>query len=366
MTSLRRTIEGEIATWGPISFARFMDLALYHPDYGYYARGVQRTGWRGDFVTSPELDPAFGALWAGAFEELWRNCGRPAGFDLIELGPGEGRFAAAVLANADGAFAAALRVTLVERMPSAAARQRAALGDDRRVAWRRSLRDVGLVTAGCVFANEVLDNAPVHLVERRAGELRELRVGIRDGEFMFVESPAGAAIDRYMRDSDMSLPEGHRSEVGLAAVNLARDAGRTVEQGAVVFVDYGDSGPALAARPAGSLLCYSAAGVDDLPLADPGQKDITAHVNWTAIAGALAESGAEVAGPVTQRHVLHRLGLNGVLNDLKTATYAASGAAVIRTLSRRGALATLAAPSGLGALGVLVGSRKTAPPQFVT
>src|SRR5688500_394644 len=105
-------------------FAAYMQAALYHPQHGYYATGARRTGWEGDFVTSPELDPAFGELWARAFEEIWSGCGRPASFRVVEVGPGEGGFAAAVLAAVNGELGAVLEYCLVERSPDAEARQR--------------------------------------------------------------------------------------------------------------------------------------------------------------------------------------------------------------------------------------------------
>jgi SAM-dependent MidA family methyltransferase len=367
VTGLRHTIQNEIASSGPITFARYMELALYHPSQGYYAAGAERTGWRGPFLTSPEIDPGFGTLWASGFEQVWRQCDRPRRFDVIELGPGEGSFASAILNSATGPFADALHYSLVERVPAVAQRQRAVLGGHPRAVWAAGLDDVQPVAAGCLFANEVLDNTPVRLVERRWGELFELLVGMEDGDLTLVpaSSPLDEAVERFLVDCNMTLREGCRAEVGLAAMDLTRDAARIVERGAVIFIDYGHSAEALEDRRAGSLLCYSARGVDDLALAYPGEKDITSHVNWTAISHALSNAGAAVIGPVEQRRVLHRLGLRDVVDGLKAASHAGSGAGVIRALSRRGAVAALADPSGLGSLGVLVGLNGIAAPDFL-
>jgi SAM-dependent MidA family methyltransferase len=366
VTGVQHTIQSEIASSGPITFARFMELALYHPSHGYYAAGAQRTGWRGHFLTSPEIDPGFGSVWASGFEQVWRQCDRPHRFDVIELGPGEASFSTAVLSSAKGRFADALHYTLVERVPAVAQRQWAALAGHPRAIWAAALDDVEPVGAGCLFANEVLDNAPVHLVERRSGELSELLVGMDDGDLTLVATPSlDERVERFLVECNMTLRDGYRAEVGLAAMDLARDAARVVERGAVVFIDYGDSAEALVDRATGSLLCYSASGVDDLALIDPGEKDITSHVNWTAIAHALSKEGAAVIGPVEQRHVLHRLGLRRVVEDLKAATHAGSGVEVIRSLSRRGAVAALTDPSGLGGLGVLVGMKGIDVPEFL-
>jgi len=366
VTGLRHAIRSEIASSGPITFARYMELALYHPSHGYYAAGAQRTGWGGHFLTSPEIDPGFGSLWASGFEQMWRRCDRPQRFDVVELGPGEGSFAATVLNSATGRFADALHYTLVERVPAVAQRQRAALAGHRQARWAAALEDVEPVGAGCFFANEVLDNAPVRLVERRSGKLFELLVDVDDDGLTLIAVPCfDERVERFLVECNMTLRDGYRAEVGLAAMDITRSAAKVVERGAVVFVDYGDSAEALADRPGGSLLSYSERGIDDVPLDAPGAKDITSHVNWTAISHALSVVGAGIIGPVQQRLVLHRLGMGGVVDDLKTATHVGSGAEVIRALSRRGALAALTDPSGLGALDVLAGVKGIDVPEFL-
>ncbi|MGH2694669.1 MAG: SAM-dependent methyltransferase, partial [Actinomycetota bacterium] len=117
MTALGEIIAERIRAGGPMPFAAFMSLALYHHRHGYYADAA-RTGFAGHFLTSPELDPAFGELWAEGLARIWDACGRPERFEVIEVGPGEGTFAAAVLAAAPRELAAALVYRLVERMPA--------------------------------------------------------------------------------------------------------------------------------------------------------------------------------------------------------------------------------------------------------
>jgi SAM-dependent MidA family methyltransferase len=366
VTQLEKAIEAEIASSGPLSFERFMELALYHPAHGYYAAGARRTGWGGHFLTSPELDPAFGAVWARGFEHLWRQCGRPKRFELIELGPGEGGFAASVLESVSGAFARALHITLLERVPALRTRQEAVLKGCPRVSWSRSLRELEPAAAGCLFANEVLDNVPVRLVEYRSGRLWELFVGAANGELVLVPAaPADAAIARFLDKCGMRLHDGQRAEIGVRAMQLVSEAALVVTRGALVFVDYGDVAEGLVARPAGTLLSYSEGGVDDHVLAEPGTKDITAHVNWTSIANALRAADATVIGPTPQRDVLRCLGLDAIADELRARAEAASGIDVIRALSRRAAVAALSDRGGLGGLGVLVGLRGISPPEFL-
>ena len=363
--TLEQQIRDEIRERGPLSFDRFMDLALYHPTHGYYASGNTRVGWEGDFVTSPELDPAFGELWAAAFEEVWVACKRPQPFHLIEVGPGTGRFAAAVLDAASAGFSSALQYHLVERAPAAARAQRKRIPGDA-AQWHATIADVPAVESGCWFANEVLDNLPVRLVERRHGETRELLVDAADGSLGWIASlNLPAEIRDYFDALGRSVPEGHRAEAGIAATELARLMADKIDQGAVIFVDYGDSAEGLLERPGGTLLCYSRAGIDDRPLEAPGTKDITVHANWSAIGAALESAGLHVAGPVTQASVLRRLGLGRIEAALADDSRSTDPARVVRALSRRGAVATLVDPTGPGGFGVLAGIKGCEPPPFV-
>lgn len=369
MSVLEQIIRDEIAERGPMGFARYMDLALYHPEHGYYASGRRRTGWQGQFVTSPELDPAYGELWAAGFEDVWEQCGRPSTFTLIEVGPGEGSFAAAVLDAANGYFAEALEVVLVERVEAVRARQQQVLDHHNNVSWISSLDEARNVECGCLFANELVDNLPVAIAEKRAGNLVELCVGMSGSELGLVARPPSDGILTFTRGMQAQLPDGHRIEVPLAAMQFASVATRTIGRGAIVLVDYGDDEAGLVQRPAGTLLCYSDAGVDDRYLEAPGTKDITAHANWSALIRAFGDAGASVAGPKPQRDVLKSLGADDLHDRFKRAADEAlqrgSGAAGVRAISRRGALGALLDPAGLGGLGVLVALTGIPAPDFM-
>ena len=367
---LQEYLVDRIRTQGPLPFAAFMQLALYHPQHGYYTGGRTRTGWRGHFVTSPELDPAFGELWARAFEQVWEAAGRPSRFDVVELGPGEGGFANAALSAMSGSFADAVRYRLVERVGANEERQRHLLDQFTKVSWHRSIAEVPLAEAGCFFANEVLDNLPVHVVEMREGRLRELCVTEDEGTLVTeLRPPSNPELQAFVDRCGVQLAEGHRFEVALAAESLIAHASGRIRRGAWVFVDYGLSATEMAALPRGTLLCYSDAGADDLPLERPGNKDITVHANWTSVGRALDKAGDEVWGPRPQRAVLTTLGLAGVHDALRTewerATAAREGAAALRALSRRQALGVLADPKGLGGLEVIAGMRGIERPAFL-
>jgi SAM-dependent MidA family methyltransferase len=365
VTSLEQVVVDAARREGPLPFSRYVELALYHPDFGYYTVGRARTGPHGHFLTSPELDPVYGELWTRGFEIVWEMCERPDRFDVIEIGPGEAGLCAAVLDAAQPPFANALRITLVERDPKTRKRQEELLAHDDRVTWASSTADVR-VACGCVFANEVLDNVPVDLVEQRGDRLMELRV---DESLSFVAVPARPELRVWLERCEMKLADGGRAEVCLGLDDFVREASQTVDRGALLMVDYGDDADALADRTGGTLLCYSDAGIDDLPLDRPGAKDITAHVNLTALAEAIRRAGFAVHGPARQRDVMRALGLRDLDARLRAeaghATGRGDGRAAVRAISRRGALSTLTEPAGLGGQAVMAGTKGIARPPFV-
>ena len=370
MTPLEEIIHERIRRNGPMPFAAYMSLALYHPHHGYYTSGPERSGWRGHYLTSPELDPGFAQLWRRGFRQVWDACGRPPRFEIVEVGPGEGAFAAAVLGPHDDGFGSELTYRLVERSPALEERQRALVRDPRAV-WSPSVTELPAIDNGIVFANEVLDNLPVHIVEARGGRVLEVCVDAQEG--LLVQSlrePSNPELSSWLDRTAVSLPDGHRYEVPLAAESFIRRVAAVVERGAIVMVDYGADATALATRPSGSLLCYSERGVDDDPLDRPGYKDITSHVNWTAVRAALKGAGMDVLGPLSQRSVMSALGARSLDQDLKhrheDALRSKRGADAVAVLSRRQALGALLDPAGLGGLDVVVGLKGVDAPAFLT
>lgn len=360
MNPLVPQLRARIETEGPIPFAEYMRVALYDPVHGYYASGAERTGRGGDFMTSPELDPAFGELWARALEQIWSECGRPERFDLVEVGPGEAGLVGAILSGADESLRRALRVTLVE--PSAARRdrqQRALASAD--VGWVSDITEVAPVETGCVIANEVLDNQPVHVFRRQEGRIEEL----------YVASDGGALVEAWLPCSDQGmagriaehLEDGMRLEVSPEGERVVAACVALIERGAAVFIDYGRRSGA-----SDTVLSYSESGVGTPELNEPGSWDITAHVDWSAVAGICGEVGARAVGPLKQRDVLRALGAGAYDDDLREAYTQAleqgDGATALRSLSRRQALGALLDSGGLGGLDVFVALKNVAVPGF--
>jgi SAM-dependent MidA family methyltransferase len=331
-----------------------MELALYHPEHGYYSSGEVRTGRAGHFMTSAELDPSFGELWARGLERVWAACGRPDPFHVIEIGGGEGGFAAAILESAT----MPLNYRLVERVEEVERRQRRRLSGFAGVSWSRTLEDTAAGSAHFVIAIEVLDNLPVHVIERVGGDLREMHV---DGYLNEIPGPLSKpALESFGHH----LSDGERCEVGLEGIRMATKIAKSIDRGVVSFIDYGYEGSGRQ-----TLVSYSGAGPSSDLLSAPGERDITAHVNWDTIGSALRQEGLEVAGPAPQANVLRALGaaeLDRRLRDSHSSALAEKrGAEAVRALSRRHALRALLDEGGLGGLQVMAGYRNITKPPWL-
>ncbi len=355
--ALRTLIVRRIRDRGPLTVAAFMEMALYHPALGYYARAPRRTGRAGDFYTSVDVGPQFGALLAAQLDEMRRVLGAAggSGFDLVEAGAGNGQLARDVLdaaAPAYPALYAAARLTLVETSPAARAAQPATLGPhrDRLHAGTAGLPEQ---VSGVIVANELLDALPTHAVTMTPDGLREVYVDA-DGH-RFVERagpPSSPALAGYFDRLGVTPRPGWRGEVNLAAVDWVRAAARSLTRGFLILIDYGHPARELYAghHASGTLTTFqrhlvdaAGAGPDrrDGPawLADPGERDITSHVDFTSVEHAARDAGLEVLGFVDQTRFL--LGL-GALDAPAAPTDPA------RALRHRLALKTLLVPGGLG------------------
>jgi SAM-dependent MidA family methyltransferase len=335
---------------GPITFADYMRLALYDPAEGFYARRVPGSG--AGYRTSPSLSEWFGRLFARWAASVWEDLGRPEPFTVVEAGAGRADLAAHALE----AFEGPLRWVIVEQFDGVAARQRERLAAwGTAVSWRRSLGD-GPPVVGCVVANEVLDNQPVHLLEKAGGQAVEIRVGIEEGRLVEAPGPlSDPALGPLAEAALGDLEEGDRFEVSPEASDWVTLAGGALERGTVLVIDYGDEEPGLwRRRPSGSLATYRDEGLGVDLLADPGEADITAHVNFSALARA-AEAAGMAAEPLrTQREWLHALGAGHVADGLRRrqeeAQLAGDHAGMVHLLAERSRLSALSARGGLGDL----------------
>ena len=319
---LEGLLKDEIRASGPIPFARFMDRCLYHPEFGYYTRGLGGGGGR-DYLTSSGVHRAYGALMARQAAEMWRLLGTPPRFRFVEFGPGEGRFARDLLeaSRSDPAFGSRLDCVLVETSPALEARQRRLLapvtgngGDGPRVSWltldalEREAQDEGF--AGCLFANEVLDAFPVHRVTGTPDGPREVHVGIEGDALREELRPLTTALRDYLEVRGIAPVPGQTVDVAPGAAAFAARAALLLSRGWFVVVDYGDAAADLfhPARRRGSLRAFFRHRIADDVLAQPGEQDLTAHVDFTAVGDAARAAGCEVQGQVSQAHFLLALG----------------------------------------------------------
>lgn len=317
---------------GAIPFERFMELALYHPEHGYY-RKPGRIGTRGDFLTSPSIHPMFGWAVAAWCRWAWDTLGRPEPFTIIEPGAGDGTLARAILDWAEGrddTFRRAIRYVAIEPFSH---------GDDARVEWRDRVEPV---RAGVVISNELFDALPVRLFD--ATERGPVEVYVRWDGSRFVETRGPVAV---IDDA----PAQGRFEISARAYPLMRALCGLIERGAVLTFDYGYPQEELRApwRTQGTLLCFYRHTSHEDPYVHVGEQDITAHVNLSDLEAAAVEAGCTVHGPATQAAFLHALGLaelvEAVRDDLQ------------EYFVRRRALHQLTDAAGLGRVRVMAATR---------
>jgi len=300
---------------GDISFAEYMDLALYAPGCGYYCGGSDLFGSGGDFVTAPESSPLFAACVATQLGEILAGID---GGDICELGAGSGALAADLLERLAESECLPRRYSIVERSAALRERQRAHLalrlpGLATRVEW---LDAVPREFCGVVLANEVLDATPAHRFCVRAHGFAECRVAWRDNRFVWTQGECSGSrlaehLEGILGALDHRLPAGYVSECAPARQDLIADVGARLKHGVVLLFDYGYGRAEYyhAQRSNGTLRCFHRHRAHDDPLILAGLQDISVHVDFSAIAQAALTSGLALAGYTTQAEFLLASGL---------------------------------------------------------
>jgi SAM-dependent MidA family methyltransferase len=357
--ALLEAIRDEIRAGGPMTFARFMDLALYHPTLGYYTRG-DGPGREADFLTAPEAHPIFGWAIARQLEEVWDRLGRPERFTVREHGAGTGALVAGIvdgLSRAGSPLRGTLRYRVVERSPARLAQVRArlaALGAD---AASLLEPDDGAPIVGAVLANEVLDALPVHAVEGGPdGELLERFVTLGDdGRPTWTSGPPSTpALRARLATEGVQLAPGQRAEICLDVDRWVGEAAAGLGRGLLLVIDYGHPATALYAASRGSLLrAYRGHRVHDDPFVNLGRQDLTAHVDLSAVERAAAATGLVHLGTTRQAAFLAGLGAGELLVGLQTEPATTLEA----YLAARSALYRMLDPTATGAFAVLLFGR---------
>lgn len=356
----RALVGARIREQGPMTVAAFMDLALYHPECGYYARAPRRSGRAGDFVTSVDVGPLYGELLAVQIAEMRqilasrRGSARPTAsepFDLVEAGASDGRLARDVLdwaASHDRAFYDSCRLYLVEQSAAARAAQRDTL-KAHAPKLAASTANLPTTVRGVIVANELLDALPTHLVTMTADGLREVVVDV-DGDTLVTRTalPSTPELASYLARVGVTLEPGWRAEINLQAIGWMRNAARALAEGFLILVDYGHPAERLysAARAGGTLTAcsgHTSVGPEADPkrpgwLDDPGERDLTSHVDLTSISMAAESEGLTLIAAMDQMYFL--LGLADAIDEASGTSAAGIG--------RRLALKRLLLPGGPG------------------
>jgi SAM-dependent MidA family methyltransferase len=363
-----------------ISFAEFMEMALYHPQYGYYVAHPQ--GIQNDFFTSPHLGADFGELLAEQFVQMWQICNCPCPFTLVEMGAGQGLVVQDVLRyihRHHDAFFEAIEYIIIEKSPGLIAEQQRRLqplveawGRLRWCTWEE-IASQSLV--GCCFSNELVDAFPVHQIEIAAAKLHEVYVTLRDNVQLtdtqatgtqatgaqFIEilaEPSTPQLAEYFDDMGLDLAsarfsDGYRSEVNLAALDWLTTVADRLRMGYLLTIDYGYSAERYYSptRNQGTLQCYYQHAHHSNPYVAIGRQDITAHVNFTALERQGERQGLQSLGFTQQGLFLMALGLGDRIAALSQPD---SEQSVQEILRRREVLHALLNPMGLGNFGVLI------------
>ena len=319
--ALAARIRDDIRLSGPMPFSRFMELALYDPEGGYYRSADARPGRGGDFLTAPELHPIFGEMLARGVAQTWEALGWPEPFVLREHGAGEGALAITMLGSLRGtALGAVVRYQAIEVDERRLGRLRDRLEAEGLAGYLEPPSDRPF--DGIVLANEVLDALPVHRVRRRGNAVRELAVDVdASGAFVEVEiDPTSASLAGRLAAEDIELVDGQTAEICLALDRWIVEAAAPLGRGLLLLIDYGAPAEELydpRRRIDGTLRAYVRHQVHDDPYRFVGRQDLTAHVDVTAVERAAHAVGLSTVGLTTQAEALIGLGIEDRLREIQ-------------------------------------------------
>jgi len=347
-TPLALILAERIRSHGPITFAEYMEVCLYHPVHGYYTKAEQQPGR--DYFTSSDARPLFGRLLARQLQEMWCVLGRPDTFQLVEAGAGTGRLAKQILDFATEAwpdFYHALRFIAVERSTARRSLQSKVL--DAHMARGKFLSQDELpdeVACGCIFSNELIDAMPVHRLVREGNDLREMYVGTdKNGLCDEMGLLSSNELSEYLSEQNIHLQEGQQAEANLAACRWIEQAGRMLKRGFIVTIDYGHEAQELydERHMRGTLLAYERHRAGEDWFRAPGEQDLTAHVNFSALDLYGRRSGLVQTGFISQSKFLLALARHGNCSDLQSDEMTEA-----EQTQRRLLFKTLINPEGMG------------------
>ncbi len=323
--ALKKEIVSLINKRGKITFADFMELALYHPEHGYYTSGKDKIGKKGDYYTSSDVHPVFGELIARQLEQVWRLMGKGR-FTVVEMGAGKGRFCYDIInfiKKKFPEFFEEVDYKIVEISQNLIERQSSTLkGLEDKVSWE-SLSEDGFSfepVIGSFLSNEFVDSLPVHQVVVENNCLKEIYVTIKDDKFCeVIDDLSDLALEDYFAKSKISLKEGQRVEVNLRALDWVKNISRYLKRGFVITIDYGYLAEDLYSeqRHRGTLMCYYEHITSENPYERVGSQDITSHVNFSSLMEAGNRCGLNTTGFTRQSKFLIALGILDEMNKVQ-------------------------------------------------
>ena len=364
--ALKKIIQAKInnSPQQKITFCEYMDLVLYHPEYGYYTQKNMTIGSQGDFFTSSSLGADFGELLAEQFLEMWKILEKPCPFMLVEMGTGEGFLANDILNYLNKNypdFFQVLKYIIIEESDSLINKQKKLLqkwqSKPSKLYWQNweDLADESLI--GCCFSNELIDAFPVHKIVKKEDNLKEVYVTIKNEK---LEENLGQISTNRIKDYleliginllDSQYNNDYETEVNLMALNWLKQISKKIKKGYLVTIDYGY--PAIKyyhpQRSKGTLKCYYQHRHHHNPYLNLGNQDITTHIDFTALELKGQQYNLETLGFTKQAIFLMALGLGNRLFSLSRENQNLSD-----ILQRRDYLHQLIEPNGLGGFGVLI------------
>ena len=314
---LEQIIRDKIKKEGAITFETFMDLGLYHPEWGYYMTDNVRIGPHGDFYTSSHMHPIFGWLLANQLDEIKLKMGNPADFTILEIGAGRGYLAAGILHYIEKylKWDAPWKYIIIEKNPFTLKDQKQQLENyESRVIWKSSLGDVNKF-CGCIVTNELLDAFPVHLVLKK-DHFQEIYV--EANEKGFIETVGGLScpeLSGYIERFNIPEIQGYRTEINLRIKDYLKVIGSILSEGFLISIDYGYSSREYysEARNKGTLLSYYQHKISEDPYMNIGNQDITAHINFSALKDWGNDLGFKTIGYCPQGTFLVSLGIGEII-----------------------------------------------------
>ncbi len=382
VSPLQQRILERIQQQGPISFTAYMRAALYEPGYGYYVSGPARMGWEGDYYTSTDVTNFFAHCMGRQLQRFWEELDRPPSFLVLEQGAGRGDLASGVRAWA-ATEAPDFNVALDYQAEDINAGQNALttlVGNENRVDLKASSdlqHNVNASSPAVILSNELVDAFPVHIMQKQGEQLYEVYVDAQNGQFIeTLEEPSSSEVASYLDANEVpwrTYQDGWRAEINLDALHwMERTAQRLLgpdphqkRSGFLLTIDYGDTASKLyiPERHYGTLTCYYKHQLTDRPLVKPGEQDLTAHVNFTALINEADKQGLKLQTLTTQREWLSAMGIYEELEHIHQRDFAIADnarssdngqVALLQWFNLRKGVSLLTNPTGMGNFKVLI------------